>query len=162
MRSCVRTIVAGLACVGLWAAPASTPPAQAEISAFFSRASPAENWKTGLGAALGSTWFRLLILEAEVARQPADLGTDDGMTSFTASALVSLPTGQLRPYGGLGVGLFRQSVASNSDTGTLKAFVVGLKLRFELISLKAEYRRLTLSGTPLLPLTHRVSVGLGF
>jgi hypothetical protein len=110
---------------------------------------------------LSSTWFNVVTFEGEAARIPGET-TDTGMSSFTASALLSPPVGALTPYGGLGVGLFRQNVGSDSDIGRLKAWIVGAKVKLGgLIVLKAEYRRLDLSGTPLLDMDNRISAGAG-
>ncbi len=65
------------------------------------------------------------------------------------------------PYGGLGIGVFRQSVGTLSDTGTLRAFILGLKIKLGLLVLKGEYRKLTLSGEPPVSMTARVSAGAG-
>jgi hypothetical protein len=130
-----------------------------EASAFVSAASPTENWSSGYGAALGSTWFRLVIFEAELARQPFEV--EGGMTSFTASAFLAPKIGKLRPFGGFGAGLFRQSLGSDSDTGRLKIFALGLKAELGLIVLKGEYRRLDLSGEPLAEVDRRLSFGVG-
>ncbi|HVR71308.1 MAG TPA: hypothetical protein VMT87_10740 [Vicinamibacteria bacterium] len=132
-----------------------------DITVFATFPSPAENWNRGYGAALSSTWFRVLTFEGEAARVPGET-PDVGMTSFTASALLAPPIGGLIPYGGLGVGLFRQTLGSEADTGTLRALVLGVKLRIQdLLVLKAEYRRLELSGDPLLAMDTRVSFGAG-
>lgn len=128
---------------------------------FLALPSPREEWKTGYGASLSSTWFRVLNFEAEAARTPAELvgGT---MTSFTGSALLAPPLGILVPYGGLGVGVFRQTLGTQSDTGTLKCLVLGAKLKLgPLLIVKGEYRRFDLSGEPLLAMDRRVSVGAG-
>jgi hypothetical protein len=139
----------------------SAPYAQAlELSAFVSTASPSENWARGYGGALGSTWFKVVTFEGEVARQAGD-AVDSSMTSFTGSALLAPPVGRLVPYGGLGVGLFRQSLGSRTDTGTLHALVLGAKLKLGLLLLKAEYRRIDVSGDPLLEINHRFSAGAG-
>jgi hypothetical protein len=132
-----------------------------DVIVFGCSASPGETWKSGYGASISSTWFTVLQLEAEAARLPGELG-DGRMTSFTGSALLSPPVGVLTPYGGLGVGLFRQSLGSNRDTGTFKALVLGLKLKLGgLLVVKGEYRRYDLSGEPLLALDHRLSAGAG-
>lgn len=129
--------------------------------AFLSEGRPDEVWERGYGAALSFSLFRLLVLEGEAARMPA-LGEERDMTSFTGSALLALPAGKLSPYAGLGVGFFRQTDGPESDTGTLRAWVVGAKLTLGgLVVLKAEYRDFSLSGTPLLPADSRVSVGAG-
>jgi hypothetical protein len=138
------------------------PPARAgDVTAFVALPSPAENWKRGYGAALTSTWFKVLTFEGEAARVPGET-LEAGMTSFTASAFLSPPIGGLIPYGGVGVGLFRQTLGTESDLGRLRALVLGVKLRLkDLIVLKGEYRRLELSGDPLLAMDSRVSFGAG-
>jgi len=132
-----------------------------DVTVFVSWARPSDNWARGYGATLSSTWFRVISLEGEAARQPAALG-DTTTTSFTGSALLSPSIGFFTPYGGVGVGIFRQSGSNSaSDTGTLKAWMFGGKLRFGLLVLKAEYRKMDLSGQPLLILDHRLSAGAG-
>jgi hypothetical protein len=131
-----------------------------DVTVFATLPSPSDQWNRGYGAALTSTWFQAIHLEGEAARIPGEVGNAN-MTSFTGSALLAPPLGVLVPYGGVGIGLFRQTVGSTSDTGTLRCFVVGLKVRLGLAVVKGEYRRLTLSGEPLLPMDHRVSFGAG-
>jgi hypothetical protein len=142
-------------------AAAADPAAAGDVTVFVALPSPTETWGRGYGAALSSTWFRVLTFEGEAARVPGKT-PDAGMTSFTASALLSPPIGSLIPYGGVGVGLFRQTLGTESDLGRLRALVLGVKLRLQdLIVLKAEYRRLELSGDPLLTMDSRVSFGAG-
>jgi len=131
-----------------------------DITAFVTLPAPTENWSRGYGATLSSTWFQVVNLEAEAARLPGER-TDGAMTTFTGSALLAPPIGVLTPYGGLGVGLFRQTLGSVSDTGTLRAFILGAKVKLGLVVIKGEYRRITLSGTPLLDMTARISAGAG-
>ena len=146
----------GLAVLSLFA-----PPADAgDITVFISKARPDEIWADGYGAALGSTWFKLITLEAEVARLPGEF-PDSGMTSFTGSALLSAPLPIVTPYGGLGVGIFRQTRGDDRDTGTLKALVLGGKMTFGLAVVRIDYRKLHLSGPPMLELDHRLSLGVG-
>jgi hypothetical protein len=143
------------------AAGAATPARAGDVTVFATFPSPVENWERGYGAALSSTWFRVLTFEGEAARVPGET-SDRGMTSFTASALLSPPIGGLIPYGGLGVGLFRQTIGDDSDLGRLRALVLGVKVRVkDLLVLKGEYRRLELSGDPLLAMDSRVSFGAG-
>jgi len=141
---------------------AAAPPARAgDITAFLSVATPRQNWSRGYGAALSSTWFKVLTFEGEAARIPA-AKTDAAMTSFTASALLSPPIGGIIPYGGLGFGVFRETRANNSDIGSLRALVFGVKFRIkDLVVIKGEYRRLNLSGAPLVALDQRASIGAG-
>jgi hypothetical protein len=131
-----------------------------DITAFVALPAPTETWGRGYGATLSSTWFTALNLEAEAARLPGDR-PDAAMTSFTAAALLAPPIGVLTPYGGFGFGVFRQTLGTASDTGTLRAFILGAKVKFGLVVLKGEYRHITLSGTPFLDMTARISAGAG-
>jgi len=151
-------IVAILLAVGLLG-PAATAAA-GDAMVFAAWPSPADAWARGYGASLSSTWFQVVSFEAEAARIPGE--TPDGnMTSFTGSVLLAPPIAFLTPYGGLGIGLFRQTLGTESDTGTLKAFILGAKVKLGLVVIKGEYRRITLSGTPLLSMTARISAGAG-
>lgn len=154
-----RTAAVGVAAVALLAGPAG--PAEAgDVTAFMAFPSPADQWERGYGAALSSTWFNMLSFEGEAARIPGET-TDAGMSSFTASALLAPPVGAVTPYGGVGVGLFRQNIGSDSDIGRLKALIVGAKVKLGgLIVLKAEYRRLDL-GDSLIEMDSRISAGAG-
>jgi hypothetical protein len=137
------------------------PAAAGDITAFLGVATPRERWSRGYGAALSSTWFKVLTFEGEAARMPGDT-TDSGMTSFTASAVISPPLKEFVPYGGIGYGLFRQTQGTDSDVGHLRALILGVKARIkDLVVLKAEYRRFDLSGPPLRPFDQRVSIGAG-
>jgi hypothetical protein len=131
-----------------------------DVTAFVTFPSPSDQWNRGYGAALTSTWFQAINLEGEAARIPGELG-DSNMTSFTGSALLAPPLGPLVPYGGVGIGLFKQTVGSDSDTGIVRCFVLGAKLKLGLAVLKGEYRRIDLSGEPLLPMDRRISFGAG-
>jgi hypothetical protein len=148
--------------LGLGAVLAASPLARAgDITAFAARGTPLENWEDGYGAALSTTFLHVLSFEGEAARLPGKV-KEDNMTSFTGSALLAPPVGFVTPYGGLGVGLFRQSVGGRTDTGRLKAMILGAKLKLGgLLVLKAEYRKFDLSGSPLLALETRLSVGAG-
>ena len=140
----------------------AAPRAEAgDVTAFVTQPSPREEWGRGYGAALTSTWFQIIHFEGEAARLQGAL-TDTSMTTFTGSACLGPHVGIFTPYGGLGVGLFRQTVANDSDLGTVKALILGAKVKLgPLVIVKGEYRRISLSGSPLVPLTSRVSAGVG-
>jgi hypothetical protein len=132
-----------------------------EITAFVAIAKPGEIWSTGVGGAFSISLLSILHFEGELARQPGDL-EDASMYTLTGSALVAPPIGRLVPYAGLGVGAFRQELGTLSDTGTLHVLIAGLKFKAAPIFLvKAEYRRIDLSGEPLLEIEHRLSIGAG-
>ncbi len=142
-------------------APPLAHPAQAlEAIVFLSDAHPSV-WGTGIGGTLSSTWFKILSIEGELARQPGQ-PLSSSMTSFTAGAFLAPPVRALTPYGGFGVGIFRQSRGALRDNGTLKAFVLGVKLKLgDLIVIRGEYRAIALSGEPLLDMDKRLSAGIG-
>ena len=137
-----------------------SPASAGDVTVFATIPSPTDQWNRGYGAALTSTWFQAIDLEGEAARMPGELG-DANMTSFTGSALLAPPLGPIVPYGGVGIGLFRQTAGSTSDTGVLRCFVLGVKVKLGLALVKGEYRRISLSGEPLLPMDRRISFGAG-
>ena len=144
----------------LGALTVAAPARAGDVTAFITFPSPSDVWDRGYGAALTSTWFHVIGLEAEAARIPLD-SADGTMTSFTGSVMLAPPVGALIPYGGLGVGLFRQTVADTADTGTVRVFILGAKLKLGLLVVRGDYRSLRLSGNPLLPMDRRVTIGAG-
>src|SRR5437764_15233526 len=96
-----------------------------DITAFVGVATPRESWSRGYGAALSSTWFKVVTFEGEAARLPGNT-TDSGMTSFTASAVLHPPFKELVPYGGVGYGLYRQTQGTKSDIHRLRALILGV------------------------------------
>jgi hypothetical protein len=146
-----------LLALGLGQAPAEA----GDLTAFAVFGNPGENWNTGYGAALSWGILPFLGIEGEAARVPGSV-IDSSMTSFTGSAFVSPPTGDISIYGGLGVGYFRQSVGSLEDSGVLTALIVGLKAKVGgVLVLKGEYRKLKLPEAPLADMDSRWAAGAG-
>ncbi len=144
----------------VWLGAASSASAS-EITAFISKATPDDVWAAGVGGAVSISFFSMLHFEGEVGRQSGELASFK-MYTLTGSVLVAPPTGKLVPYGGLGVGAFRQESGSLSDDGTHTALVLGLKVKLgPIFVVKGEYRRLGLSGEPLFEMQNRFSVGAG-
>lgn len=138
--------------------------AAGELCVFVSTASPTEPWGNGYGAVLSSTWFKVFDLEAEAERlagEPLGPWEDLSMHSFTASLVLAPEVGRLKPYGGLGFGLFRQTLGSDADTGRLRAFVLGVKATLGVVVLRLDYRRIDLTGDPLLDIETRLALGAG-
>lgn len=132
-----------------------------EITGFVSKASPDAVWAAGFGGAFSISFFSIVHFEGELARQSGEL-PDHAMYSLTGSALLAPPTGRIVPYAGLGVGVFRQEAGTLSDHGTHSALILGLKVKLgPIFVVKGEYRRLSLSGEPLLEFNNRFSVGAG-
>jgi hypothetical protein len=139
-----------------------TPVDGAELTAFLATGTPGEDWGSGFGGALTTNWFEVLSFEGEAALLRADTAGSSPelkMASFTASAVVAPPIGIVTPYGGVGFGLFRQSDPVRSDTGNLRAFILGAKLSLGVVSVRADYRSIRLSGEPLLPIGSRYYLG---
>jgi hypothetical protein len=159
--SCRRALFVALGAALIALFPTLVPPAEAlEAVVFLSDARPSV-WGTGIGGTLTTTWFKLLALEGEIARQPGQ-PLSSSMTSFQASALLAPPLGPLTPFGGFAVGVFRQSRGAGRDNGTLKAFVLGVKLKVAgTLVIRGEYRAISLSGEPLLDMDQRFSAGIG-
>lgn len=150
-----------LALLGLVGA---APPARAiEITAFLTRNYPTENWNTGLGVDVTLGFLKLGAFGVEATRHRSP-DTQRGMTSVTAQAMLVVPIKKFRLYGGLGSGVFYEGkgVFNDSDFGSLNALFFGAKVRLaDLVILKAEYRRIGLSGEPPLAWDQRFSVGGG-
>jgi len=139
----------------------AAPVARAgDVTLFVARTEPAELWANGWGAALASSWFQMVQLEGEAARIPGD-SDDASMTTFTGSVFLAPPIGPVTPYGGIGIGFFRQALPDRSDTGWMRTFAIGAKLKLGVLMLRAEWRKQTLSGEPLFPVESRLSAGVG-
>jgi hypothetical protein len=141
---------------------APCPAGAGDVTAFISWPTPQEEWATGYGAGLASGLLPFLQLEAEAARARYEKSDDGSMTYFTGSILVAPPLGAVTPYGGLGFGLYRQSLLVDTETNVFRALILGAKLKLGgLLVVKGEYRRYELSGDVLVPLDDRFSLGAG-
>ena len=136
------------------------PASAAEITAFLSKATPDDDCASGVGGAFSIGLLSIVHFEGEFCRQSMEIEGGQ-MYTLTGSVLIAPPTGKIVPYGGLGIGGFRQELDERSDTGSLTALVLGLKFKPGLLVIKAEYRRLGLSGDPFFPMDNRYSVGAG-
>lgn len=154
-RRCLPALLLLLLALG------SAPADAGDLTAFAVFGRPGENWNTGYGAALSWGILPFLSIEGEAARVPGSI-TDSSMTSFTASAFVSPPTGNFSIYGGLGVGYYRQSLSSIDDSGVLTALIFGVKAKVGgVLVLKGEYRKLKLGSSPLADMDSRFAAGAG-
>ncbi len=151
----------GLIALLALAVGALTRPAGAgDLTLGYTSASPGEVWAGGYSVALGIGFLSAASFEAEYGHQGAET-MDSKVDTFTASALLILPTGRLQPYGGLGVGIFREAIASDSDTGTHRAFIIGAKLTLGLLVVKSDYRWIHVPDDALLPFDRRFQIAGG-
>jgi len=133
----------------------------AEITAFLSGASPGESWSTGYGGMLTITLFNIIGGDLEGAWQGSDLPSTS-LFSLSAKAYIGPQFGRFVPYGGIGVGLYRESVLGDSDTGTLGLVFLGLKLKFPFgLVIRGEFQWVDLPMAAPVDLDQRYILGLG-
>ena len=156
-RALGKTALLGLA---LLASGARSAPA-AELSAFISGANPNEVWGTGLGGGFGITLFNIVGLEFEGSWQGGQTAASE-MWSGSGRVYVGPTFQRFVPYLGISTGLYRQSLRSTSDTGSMRGVFAGLKLKLPMgVILKAEYQRITLPDDALVPMDSKYLVGAG-
>ena len=134
-----------------------------EITLFWSRNSPRETWRDGLGATLTLGLVKVAQVEVEGARG-LDAANVQRITYFTGGAALKLPFTKITPFAGVGVGVYHQSVGDSWMINTHAATFVGVKARIaDLLVLRGEYRRLQMHGlsTPFQPLESRITLGAG-
>lgn len=152
----LTTLAFALGCLAL-----ARPAAPAEISGFVSGARPGEAWSRGYGGMLTISFFDLVHGEVEGAYQGSPLA-DTRLLTASGKAYLGPTLGRLVPYAGIGAGVYRESVASGSDNGTLGSVFVGMKVRFPIgLVLRAEYQWLDLPEPAPLQLDNRYFVAAG-
>jgi hypothetical protein len=140
-------------------APRSAEPA--ELTAFLSGGSPGELWTTGYGGMLTITLFNILGGEIEGAWQGSELPSTS-LFSLSAKAYLSPQFGRFVPYGGIGAGVYRESLPGDSDTGTLGLVFLGVKLKFPMgLVLRGEYQWVDLPMAAPVDLDNRYVFGAG-
>lgn len=133
-----------------------------DLTAFVAAGGPQATWSRGYGGSLGVRVLGVVTFEGEAMRLPIEaLSPDGSVVAFTAAALISPPLELIVPYGGLGVGLFRQASGDVSDTGRLGALILGVRAKLGPAFARAEFRSYSLPNDRLLPLDKRYSLGLG-
>jgi opacity protein-like surface antigen len=156
-------IAVALGLLALAALPAREARA-AEISVLVGGASPDTTWGTCWGGMLTITLFNIVHGEVEGAYQGGAL---ESTSLYTASAKAYLgPTfGRFVPYGGIGAGVYHQSLPTDDDQGTTGLVFVGAKLKFPMgLVLRGEYQWVNLPDAAPLKLDNRYffAVGLSF
>lgn len=139
----------------------ATPSGAGEIGAFLTLPTPTKDWKTGFGfhAALISLPF--LQAGGEFARMK---GEDPlvSIETYTAQVELNPPSLKVSPFIGLGVGAYRQKSGSQSDWGSVNAVFGGVRVPIGAARLRAEFRKVGLSGTPRVNVDKRFSLGVSF
>jgi len=137
------------------------PGAPAEVTVLLSGADPGETWKKGYGGALSISLFNIIGGEIEGIWQGSEQESTSHF-SLSAKAYLAPPFGTFVPYGGIGIGLYRESLPGSSDTGSLGLVFVGAKLKFPVgLVVRAEYQWVDMPTPAPLDLDHRYFAGLG-
>ena len=154
-----HALVALLLAAALVASP--RPARAAELTAFLSGGSPGELWSTGYGGMLTITLFNLVSGEIEGAWQGGALPSTS-LFSLSAKAYIGPSFGRVVPYGGIGAGVYRESLPGESDTGTLGLVFLGAKLKFPFgLVIRGEYQWVNLPAPAPVDLDRRYIFGLG-
>lgn len=138
------------------------PSARAgEIGAFLTLPTPSKDWKTGFGFHAAVISLPFLQAGGEFARMSAE----DPLTSietYTAQVEFNPPSLKVSPFIGVGVGAYREKFGASSDWGTVNAVFGGVRVPIGAARLRAEFRKVGLSGTPHLNVDKRISLGISF
>ena len=132
-----------------------------EIGGFLTWPTPTDSWKTGFGFHAAIISLPFLQAGAEWAR----MGAQDSLVSistYTAQAELNPPGLKISPFIGLGAGGYKQNDGTQSDWGTLTTIFGGVRVPIGMARLRAEFRKVSLSGTPKINIDKRFSLGVSF
>ncbi len=137
------------------------PSAAGEIGAFLTWPTPTKDWGTGFGFHGAVISLPFLQAGGEFARIR---GENPLVSIETYSAQVELnpPSLKVAPFVGLGLGVYRQKNGTQSDWGSVIAVFGGVRVPIGKAKLRAEFRKISLSGTPLVNVDKRFSLGISF
>jgi hypothetical protein len=153
-RSLGRTL--GLALAGVLALAA---PARADVTAFLGRSTtPSGHMLKGAAVGIG-----LLVVgfEIEGAIHSEDtLNGIPGLKTGFGNVMVQTPTGGAQLYATVGGGLYRETLGTASETSFATNLGGGVKIGLVgPLRLRADYRVLSLRGSPLYKTVQRFYVG---
>ena len=151
----------GAAILGTLALAAPSPARAGEIGAFLTMPTPTADWKTGMGFHVALISLPFLQAGGEWARMSSELSTAS-METYTAQVEVNPPSIRISPFAGIGIGAYRQKIGASSDWGSVSSVFGGVRIPIGVAKLRAEYRKLSLSGTPRLNADKRFSLGVSF
>ena len=106
---------------------------------------------------------------------PQGLLSDDGFVSmlgfkqpkthpylcYEVRGVLTKKIKKVTPFGGLGVGVFRQTSLPDQDYGAMAVVIVGFTVTIDVAVLRLDYHRMALSGDPLLEADSRLALGAG-
>lgn len=132
-----------------------------EIGAFLTLPTPTKDWKTGFGFHAAVISLPFLQAGGEFAR----MSGEDSLVSietYTAQVELNPPSVKISPFVGLGIGAYRQKNGTERDWGTVNAVFGGVRVPIGAARLRAELRKISLSGTPHVNVDKRFSLGVSF
>jgi len=132
-----------------------------ELGAFVTLPTPTKDWKTGFGFHAAVISLPFLQAGGEFAR----MSGEDPLVSietYTAQAELNPPSVKISPFVGIGFGAYRQKRGTSSDWGALNAVFGGVRVPIGAARLRAEFRKVSLSGTPRVNVDKRLSLGISF
>lgn len=137
-------------------------PARAgEIGAFLTLPTPTLDWKTGFGFHAAVISLPFLQAGGEFAR----MGGEDptvSLETYTAQVELNPPSAKISPFVGVGVGAYREKSGNSSDWGSVNSVFGGVRVPIGVAKLRAEFRKIGLSGTPRVNVDKRFSLGISF
>ena len=138
------------------------PPARAgEVGGFLTFPTPTKDWGTGFGFHAAVISLPFLQAGGEFARMKGD----DPLVSietYTAQVELNPPSVKISPFVGIGVGAYRQKFGTSSDWGSVNAIFAGVRIPIGVARLRAEFRKIGLSGNPRVNVDKRFSLGVSF
>ena len=148
--------------LALIAVTALGPRADAgDVGAFITLPTPTEAWRTGFG--FHAAIFSLPFFQA--GGEFAHMGAEDlliSISTYTAQAEFAPPSIKIKPFVGVGAGAYRLKAGDASDWGTLTSIFGGVKVPVGPARLRAEFRKVSLSGKPRPNFDKRYSLGVTF
>jgi hypothetical protein len=152
-----RYLVAAAVALALMAPSAGA----GEIGAFLTLPTPTKDWKTGFGFHAAVISLPFLQAGGEFARMAGE-NPLVSIETYTAQVELNPPSLKISPFIGLGVGAYRQKFGGSSDWGSVNAVFGGVRVPIGAARLRAEFRKIGLSGTPRVNIDKRFSLGISF
>jgi len=150
-------VVAAMLVAGSMSAPAEA----GEIGAFLTLPTPTKDWGKGFGFHAAVISLPFLQAGGEFARMKAEDSVST-IETYTAQAEFSPPSVKISPFVGVGIGAYRKKTGTDSDWGSVNAIFGGVRVPVGAANLRAEFRKIGLSGSPKPNVDKRFSLGLSF
>ena len=132
-----------------------------EVGAFLTMPTPTKDWKTGFGFHAAVISLPFLQAGGEFARMKGE-NPLVSIETYTAQVELNPPSLKVSPFIGLGVGAYRQKQGTLNDWGSVNAIFGGVRVPIGAARLRAEFRKVGLSGTPKVNVDKRFSLGVSF